>query len=350
MTTIRTAAQLVAAGFADAENIEEIEKITRKFSVSITPAIVEIIKTASPADKEAISRQFLPDLEELKTKPYELKDPIGDKVHEKVKGIVHRYADRCLLMPIKTCPVYCRFCLRRETIGQKEAALTAEDLTAAYAYINDHPEIWEVIITGGDPLILKPKKIAEIMQALEAIPHVEVVRIHSRVPVIDPDRITVEMIQALKIKKAVYVGVHANHSAEFTDKAKQVLASLVDAGIPLLGQTVLLKGINDTPAAMGELMRTFVKNRIKPYYVHHADLTEGTAHFRTTIAEGQALMKSLRGHYSGLCQPTYVLDIPGGHGKVPIGYYQYFESVELTDGKESYSVEDYQGKDHHYES
>lgn len=350
MTKIRTAAQLAAAGFIGSDNIEAIKKVAEKFSVSLTPTLVEILETGTSEHREAISRQFLSNIEELNTDPDESKDPIGDKIHEKVKGLVHRYPDRCLLMPIQSCPVHCRFCFRRETVGQKNPALTREELQIAYDYIASDSGIWEVILTGGDPLILKPKKIAEILGALASIPHVEVIRIHSRVPVIDPGRITKEMIQALKINKAVYIAVHANHTAEFTESAKLSIANLVDAGIPLLGQTVLLKGVNDSPAVMGELMRTFVKNRIKPYYLHHVDLAEGISHFRTTIAEGRALMKSMRGNYSGLCQPTYVLDIPGGHGKVPISSYPYFTSVESDDDKELYCVEDYQGKVHHYKS
>ena len=351
MKTIRTAIDLVEAGFIEPEMLPEIEKVTEKFSVSLTPQLIEILNTGSEADQQAIRKQFIPSPEELITTRSELKDPIGDTPHTQVKGVVHRNKDRCLLMPINTCPVYCRFCFRREVVGKKTNALTEVELENAYAYIEEHKEIWEVILTGGDPLFLKPQKIRKIFKALEQIQHVEVVRIHARVPVVDSGRITPDMIQALKIDKAVYVAIHANHPSEFTDQVKVAIAQFVDAGIPLLSQTVLLKGVNDTVEVMGELMRTFVKNRIKPYYLHHGDLAEGTSHFRTTVKQGQDLMKALRSRYSGLCQPTYVLDIPGGFGKVPVSCHQYFSQQECADpAHESFEIEDYQGQIHSYKS
>jgi len=350
MPSIRKISQLVAAELMEDQSSQEIEKmeqVVEKFSLSLTPQIVELMQSGSEQDKEAIRRQFLPSAEELSVTPSELKDPTGDDVYTKVKGLVHRYPDRCLLMPIMSCPVYCRFCYRREKVGSDSKALSKVELDNAFSYIREHKEIWEVIITGGDPLVLKPKKLAEIFSELEAIEHVAVVRIHTRVPVVDSVRITEEMIQALKINKAVYVGISLMHPGDMTEMARVACARFVDAGIPLLGQTVLLKGINDTPEVMGELMRTMVKNRIKPYYLHHAELAEGTAHFRTSIHTGQQIMKALRGHYSGLCQPTYVLDIPGGFGKSPIG--PSYLSAASECAQENFTVEDYQGKFHCYE-
>jgi len=339
MKKITKASELLKAGLIDPEKLKAIEKVAEKFSISLTPQVLEIMQTGSEGDKAAILQQFVPSEQELSTTASESKDPIGDDVYTQVKGIVHRNSDRCLLMPLLACPVYCRFCFRREKVGSNSKALSEAELQSALTYIAEHKELWEVILTGGDPLMLNPKKLGQILQVLENIAHVEVIRIHTRVPLFDSNRITDQMIQALKINKAVYVALHTNHPSELTERAQKACARFVDAGIPMLSQTVLLKGINDTPEIMGELMRGLVKNRIKPYYLHHGDLAEGTAHFRTTVKEGQVLMKALRRQYSGLCLPTYVLDIPGGFGKVPIGH-TYFEC-----GK----VEDYQGNLHSYD-
>ncbi len=200
-----------------------------------------------------------------------------------------------------------------------DSVLSPAALATALDYIRAHEEIWEVILTGGDPLILSPRRLGEIVAALDAIPHVAVIRIHSRVPAVDPARITQQMVTALKCRTAVYVVLHCNHPREITPAARRAIAALVDAGIPMLSQTVLLRGVNDDEKTMAELMRTLVANRVKPYYLHHGDLARGTSHFRTTIDRGRALMRHLRRHLSGLCQTDYVLDIPGGFGKMPVG-------------------------------
>jgi lysine 2,3-aminomutase len=284
---------------------------------AITPALDALIDRDDPHDP--IARQFLPDARERNVGAEEMSDPIGDDRFSPVKGIVHRYTDRVLLKPTLACPAYCRFCFRREVVGQGDTTLTAAELDAAFAYIEAHAEIWEVIVSGGDPLALSPRRLGAIVRRLDAIPYVEVIRVHTRVPVADPERIDDAMIAALRAEKPVYVVVHCNHAKELSEAARAALARLADAGHPLLAQTVLLKGINDDTATLEALMRALVRNRIKPYYLHHADLAPGTAHFRTSLADGQAIMASLRGRVSGLCQPTYVLDIPGGHGKVPVG-------------------------------
>ncbi len=333
--TLHIGAELAAAGTVAPERIAEIDQVAARYAVSVTPALLDLIDTADPADP--IARQFIPDAAELETAPNELHDPIGDLSYSPVKGIVHRYPDRVLLTPLLTCPVYCRYCFRRERVGQ-EKALNATELNTALDYIRTHDAIWEVILTGGDPLMLTASRIGEIIAALNAIPHVRTIRIHSRVPVADPARITSELIAALDGAKPVWLAVHVNHARELSDAARAACAQLAKSGVPLVGQTVLLKGVNDDAATMETLLRAMVETRIKPYYLHHLDLAPGTGHFRTSIEAGQTMMKQLRGRVSGLCQPEYVLDIPGGHGKAPIGPVY----------REGGTVEDWQGTAHTY--
>jgi lysine 2,3-aminomutase len=329
--TLRSAAALADAGLIAPERLPALEAVAARYAVSITPDMVELIDPANQSDP--IARQFLPSEAELLGNPGEVADPIGDAAHSPVEGIVHRYPDRVLLKPTHTCAVYCRFCFRREVVGPQGAAnLSPEKLDAALAYIAGHPEVWEVIVTGGDPLVLSPRRLRDIGDRLAAIDHVKVVRFHTRVPVVDPAAITDAMVQALKASgKTVYVALHANHVRELTDAARAAVVKIIDAGIPMLSQTVLLKGVNDDPEALGALMRGFVENRIRPYYLHHGDHAPGTAHLRTTVEEGRALMRAIRGRFSGLCQPTYVLDIPDGHGKVPIGPDYLAKAGEVED-------------------
>jgi lysine 2,3-aminomutase len=314
--TIRTGGDLIAAGLAMPDREAEIDAVAARYAVAVTPDIAELIDRNDPRDP--LARQYLPSGDELRVTPEELSDPIGDERWSPLKGIVHRYPDRVLLTPLHACAVYCRFCFRREAVGPGQDALNAKELAAALDYIRAHPAIWEVILTGGDPLLLSPRRLRDIVAALDAIPHVAVIRIHSRVPMAAPNRISAKLIAALASDKALWLAVHANHANEFGPGQRAALARLARAGIPLLGQTVLLRGVNDEGAALERLFRTMVANRIKPYYLHHPDLARGTAGFRVDLAEGIALTQSLRGRVSGLCQPTYVLDIPGGFGKVPL--------------------------------
>jgi lysine 2,3-aminomutase len=261
-----------------------------------------------------------------------------------VDGIVHRYPDRVLLKAVHVCPVYCRFCFRREMVGpQGLGTLTPTELDAAMAYIAAHEEIWEVILTGGDPLVLSPRRLGAIMARLAEIAHVKIVRFHTRVPVVEPERIDAEMVAALKASgKTTYLAVHANHPRELTAAARAGFDLLIDGGVMLVSQSVLLKGVNDDVETLAALMRGFVENRIRPYYLHHPDLAPGTGHFRITVEEGQALVGALRGRISGLCQPTYVLDIPGGYGKADIGA----AGIVGQDG--CFTVRDWQGGEHDY--
>ncbi len=313
MKPISSVKGLVDNGLADPAQQSELEKVAAQFSLRITPHVLSTIQSA------AVARQYVPSTDELNITPEELSDPIGDEVHTPIKGITHRYADRVLLKPTHTCAVYCRFCFRRETVGQAEGTLTAAETKAALQYIADHDQIWEVILSGGDPLVLSDRRLANLAQNLAGIDHVQVLRLHTRGPVVEPSRITTELLAALKSRLATYIVIHINHADELTPDVKRALALLADNGIPLLSQSVLLRGVNDSVEALTNLMRGLVANRVKPYYLHQTDLAKGTSHFRVPLAEGQELMRQLRGDLSGLAQPTYVLDIPGGHGKVPVG-------------------------------
>jgi lysine 2,3-aminomutase len=350
-TTLRQPAELVAHGLAPAAARADLEKVAARYAVAVTPAVAALIDRDDPDDP--IARQYLPRLDELTTLPEENADPIGDHVHAPVDGIVHRYPDRVLFKLVHVCAVYCRFCFRREMVGPgKDNALSGEAYATALDYIRTHPEIWEVILTGGDPLMLSPRRMAEITADLGAIDHVRIIRLHTRVPVADPARVSAEMVAALKTPGATtWVALHANHPRELTGAARAACALIIDAGIPMVSQSVLLTGVNDDAATLEQLMRTFVECRIKPYYLHHGDLAPGTAHLRTTITQGQALMRALRGNVSGLCQPDYVLDIPGGFGKVPLGP-EYLTRNPADDREAAaelgYRVVDYCGDVHAY--
>ena len=339
---LRQPAQLVAAGLAEAADQAALETVAARYAVAITPAMAELIDPMDVGDP--LARQFVPDPAELSTSPEERADPIGDDAHSPVEGIVHRYPDRVLLKLSHVCAVYCRYCFRREQVGpQKGKALSPAALDAALAYIAARPEIWEVILTGGDPLVLSTRRLGEAVRRIAGIGHVKVLRVHTRVPVAAPERITAALVAALRSPRlATYVVVHANHPRELTAAVRAACARFVDAGIPVLSQSVLLRGVNDDAETLGALMRAFVEARIKPYYLHHADLAPGTAHLRTTLAEGQALMRALHGRLSGLCQPAYVLDIPGGFGKSPVG------PCYLHAHGDRYRVEDFNGNAHVY--
>jgi lysine 2,3-aminomutase len=333
---------LVAAGLMDPRQIQEIRRIAAEYAVALTQDMVDLIDSADPDDP--IAAQFVPTAAELADAPEERADPIGDERWSPLPGIVHRYRDRVLLKPTLLCPVYCRFCFRRDVVGKKGAMLDRAALERAFDYVRQRPQIWEVIVTGGDPFLLAPRRIAEIVQALDQVPHLGVIRFHTRVPVVDSRRVNSALIDALGAEKAVYVVIHANHPRELTPQVRDALLMLSRAGIPLLSQTVLLRGINDDAAVLEALFRGLVGMRVKPYYLHHADLARGTAHFRTGIAAGQHLVRSLRGRVSGLCQPTYVLDIPSGYGKVPIGPC----AISRDGSSGGWIVEDGAGARHNY--
>ena len=311
---IRDAGGLIAAGLAPPEARAALEATGARYAVAITPAMRALIET--PGDP--IGRQFVPDAAELRHLPHELADPTGDDAHSPLPGVVHRYADRVLIKPVLVCPVYCRFCFRREHVGPGGGAMTPAQIDAAIAYVAARPAIREAILTGGDPLMLTPRRLGALLDRLAAIPHLELLRVHTRVPVAEPERVTAELAEALG-RHPTWLVLHANHAREFGADPQAALRRLRQAGVPLLGQSVLLRGVNDSADALEGLFRAMLRAGVKPYYLHQLDPAPGTARFHVPIPEGRALLAALRGRVTGLAWPTYVLDIAGGHGKVPIG-------------------------------
>jgi lysine 2,3-aminomutase len=336
--TLRTPSELVDARLARPDHLAALENVAARYAVAITPAMANLIDPSDPRDP--IARQFVPDARELELQPEESGDPIGDDAHSPVEGVVHRYPDRVLLKLVSACAVYCRFCFRREMVGPGRGGLSRAALAAALDYIRATPQIWEVILTGGDPLLLSPRRLKDVTARLAAIEHVKVMRVHTRIPIAAPSLVSPALVRALRGDKAAFVVLHANHPRELTKDARTAIARFIDAGIPMLSQSVLLRGVNDDVETLAALMRALVECRIKPYYLHHADLAPGTAHMRTSIAEGQSVMRALHGRHSGLCQPAYVLDIPGGYGKSPIG--PNYLNPDCS------GVEDFNGRRHAY--
>ena len=319
MPNLTTPRALIDAGLGAPAREAEWRAVAERYAILAPPALAALIDPDDPDDP--IARQILPDGRELARLEHELDDPIGDDLKSPTPGLVHRYRDRVLLKLNAVCAVYCRFCFRRESVGPGAAGFDAESFAAALAYIRARPEIWEVVLTGGDPLAQSPRRLAEATQALASIAHVKVLRWHSRLPVAAPERVTEALAAALTQghDKTVYVALHANHPRELTPQARTACRRLIAAGVAMVSQSVLLKGVNDDVETLEALMRAFVEARVKPYYLHHPDLAPGTSHLRPTLAEGQALMRALRARLSGLAMPAYMLDLPGARGKIPVG-------------------------------
>ncbi|MBK18696.1 MAG: lysine 2,3-aminomutase [Rhodospirillaceae bacterium] len=330
---------LVERGLIPPDHFEAVTEACKTLPVRLTSHIAAQIDSQNLTSP--LAKQFVPSPNETFVEDDEIADPIGDVTHSPVAGIVHRYPDRVLLTPVLSCPVYCRFCFRREFVG--DGLLNNDDLESAIDYIRNHPEIWEVILSGGDPLILSQRRLGEIIDALDAIDHVAVIRVHTRVPVVDPHRVTRTLTDALKRKTPVFIVLHCNHADELVPEARDAIAQFVDNGFPVLSQSVLLKDVNDNSDTLATLMKTLVQCRVKPYYLHHGDKAQGTSHFRTALAVGRKLISQLRGQLSGLCQPTYMLDIPGGHGKIPAA-----EDYLKLENDGSWTVVDWKGNTHQY--
>ena len=314
--TLRSPQDLARAGLVALDAVPGLEAVAARYATAITPAMAALINKADPADP--IGLQYIPDAAELIAAPHELEDPTADAPFTPVKGVVHRYPDRALLKPLLACPVYCRFCFRREKVGPDGGVLTEAELQEAFAWFEGNAAIREVILTGGDPLMLSARRLDEILRRLAGMAHIETLRIHTRVPVADPARITAALVAALRQAKPMFIAVHANHAREFTPDAAGALARLADAGLPLLGQSVLLRGVNNDAASMEALLRAMLRNRIKPYYLHSLDAAPGTARFQVPEASGLRLMAALRGRLPGHALPLFVRETPMGGGKKPV--------------------------------
>jgi lysine 2,3-aminomutase len=315
--TLRSAEDLHAAGLLPETAVAGAAAVSTRYSIAVTPGVAALIDPADPADP--IARQYIPHPDELLTAPHELADPTADAPFTPLPGVVHRYPDRALLKPLLACPVYCRFCFRREAVGPDGGLLTEAQLEAALDWFARTPAVREAILTGGDPLMLSARRLGTVLQRLAALPHIELLRIHSRVPVAAPGLVTPALAAALELEKPLYLCVHANHAREFTPQARAALGRLHRAGVVLLGQSVLLRGVNDSAEALEALFRTMLRARVKPYYLHQLDPAPGTARFHVPVEEGLALLRVLRGRVSGLAWPTYVQETPEGGGKVPLG-------------------------------
>ena len=314
--TLRSPQDLLRAGLVAEAMLPALEEVAARYATAITPAMAALINPDDPADP--IGLQYIPDAAELISAPHELEDPTADAPFTPVKGVVHRYPDRALLKPLLACPVYCRFCFRREKVGPDGGLLTEAELQEALAWFEGNAAIREVILTGGDPLMLSARRLGEILGRLAGMAHIETLRIHTRVPVADPARVTGALVAAMRQTKPVFIAVHANHAREFTPDAAGALALLAEAGVPLLGQTVLLRGVNDDAPALEALLRAMIRNRIKPYYLHSLDPAPGTARFQVSEEDGLALMAALRGRLPGHALPFFVRETPMGGGKKPV--------------------------------
>lgn len=302
-------------------DLETVRSIADKFKIRINPYYLGLIK----AKDDPIYKQVVPDIRELDTGGC-VDDPLAEDPDSPVPGIVHRYPDRVLFLVSHECAAYCRFCTRKRMVGNAKK-MDPKFIEAGLSYIRSHPEIRDVIVSGGDPLLLADSRLDFILSELRAIPHVEIIRIGTRVPCFLPQRITKSLVRVLKRYHPLYMNVHFNHPDELTDEARHALGMLADAGIPLGCQTVLLKGINDDPAIMRRLMQKLLAARVRPYYIYQADMISGTDHLRTRVETGLAIIKEgLRGWTSGLAVPHFVIDSPGGGGKIPI-LPNYVESI-----------------------
>jgi len=319
------------------EEIEGIKHSKGRLALAVTPyfaSLMDPINSNCP-----IRRQAIPRMEEFHLSKNDMVDPCGEDKDSPVPGLVHRYPDRVLLLVTDQCAVYCRYCTRRRLVGSHERAITQGNFEEVLKYLRSHRKVRDVLLSGGDPLLLENERLEEILSRLRAIPHIELLRIGTRVPVTLPQRITGGLVRMLKKYHPLMISIHFSHPKEITDQVKRACNDLADGGIPLGSQTVLLKGINDKPYIMKKLVQELLKIRVRPYYIYQCDLAMGTEHFRTSVATGIQIMEKLRGHTTGYAVPTYVVDAPGGGGKIPV------EPVYVVSrGKGKIVLRNYEGK------
>ncbi|MDE0406088.1 MAG: KamA family radical SAM protein [Nitrospira sp.] len=317
---------------------KEVEQVVGPYPMRITPTVLATIKEQG----DAIWKQVVPDAVEMDDFDAP-NDPLEEDTDSPVPHLVHRYPDRVLLMVTNQCPIYCRFCTRKRLVG-KPGFLKKGELDQAIAYLREHTEVRDVILSGGDPLLLPDHLIERILKALRTIPHLELIRFGTRVPGTLPQRITPELCEIVKQYHPIYMNLHFNHPDELTPDVKAACGRLADAGVPLGAQTVLLKGVNDDPAVMKRLMHELLLARVKPYYLYQADLTKGTNHFRTTVETGLSIIQSLQGHTSGMAVPHFVIDAPGGGGKIPLLPSDYLLNLDENGAV----LKNYENKTYHY--
>lgn len=293
-----------------------IAQCLKTLRMAVTPYYTSLIKPDDPHCP--VRQQAVPTSMELHLGDYDLLDPLHEDTDSPVPGLTHRYPDRVLLLVTDQCSMYCRHCTRRRLAGQTDQALPLEHFHQALDYIRATPQVRDVLISGGDPFTFSDDRLDFMLSKLRAIPHVEIIRIGTRTPVVLPMRITNNLVQVLRKYHPIWVNTHFNHPQEITPESQAALARLADAGIPLGNQSVLLRGINDCPNVMKKLVHELVKNRVRPYYIYQCDLSNGIEHFRTSVSKGVEIIENLRGHTSGYAVPTYVIDAPGGGGKIPL--------------------------------
>lgn len=332
--SIITADQL--AGYLPVDR-DEISNVTARYPMRINPYYLSLIRKAG----DPIWKQAVPNPMEIKDRVY-TDDPLCEELQSPVPNLIHRYPDRVVFQVSTRCSMYCRFCMRKRKVGDP-FVVTDETVSQGIEYLQKHPTIRDVLLSGGDPLLLEDEDLEQILARLRAIPHIEIVRIHTRVPCTLPQRVTTNLARILRKFNPIYINTHFNHPAEITREAATACGNLADAGIPLGCQSVLLKGVNDAPPVMKRLMQKLMQIRVRPYYIHQTDLVRGTGHFRTSIKDGLEIMRCLRGYTSGLCVPHYMIDLPGGGGKVPL-LPEYVKGEE--EGK--LIVENYDGKRFEY--
>lgn len=296
----------------------DITKCLEQFRMAITPYYASLIKSDDKNDP--IRRQSIPSIQETYYCSEDLEDPLNEEGDSPVPYVVHRYPDRVLLLVTYICSMYCRHCTRRRVVGEKDKVITNKEFETALDYIRAHTEIRDVLISGGDPFVMDTEKLERIISELRTIPHVDIIRIGTRVPVVLPMRITSELLDMLKKYQPIWINTHFNHPNEITPDSEKACRAIVDAGIPLGNQSVLLKGINDNAEVMKELLLKLVHIRVRPYYLYQCDLSKGISHFRTDINTGIDIMHQLTGYISGYAVPKYVIDAPHGGGKIPISY------------------------------
>jgi lysine 2,3-aminomutase len=315
---INTIAGLRDVWATDAISARAAAEAARRFRMGVTPHFLNTIRTAGPADRDALARIVTPRKEELIIADPDMADPLHEEQDSPVHGLVHRYPDRVLLMATQFCASYCRFCTRKRLVGKENGIGTVRSLEAAFRYIRSNSRIRDVVVSGGDPLILPDDRLEFILGSLRRIPHVEIIRLGTKAPVYLPQRITDDFLAMVRKHHPVWMSVHVSHPAELVPETAAALERIADAGIPMGSQTVLLRGVNDCPAVMKRLMTGLMRHRVKPYYMYQCDLSMGLEHFRTPVTRGIEILEHLRGHISGYAVPTFVVDAPGGGGKIPV--------------------------------